>query len=470
MSVNITKECFPPAERCMNCLRKHRYGIMDKPELKELKRCTGCHLLTYCDKDCQREHWLKVHKDHCKLLSGRKIVDNTMHIADKCSLCTDQVKTSNSERLSSASPKTDCHVEAVTFSMRSVLGCMFRFHKDGNRCTCGIDYACPLPFELGEISGKYIGSGLDQMMGHAIKILCAMRLKSEKDSNKEQKTLSLVGSVTAVRGQLWYDILIHGVEVPLDVDEFYLSDHVKDLSRYYESSDTWWKCLSFTLDLIYKMAIGLTSLYSDSESLQDPRFGNLNDVHLDYKMKVENMNRLSKNNAWSKFQLWPAATGTQLEIVLSEGVCCVSCMTPLSGSVNLIQEDNGEDDGRPIMMSHFQEFEDLAVFCPVAGCLQTCYDDLAYRMKQDGRWQKYLQENRNFLTSSRTCDFCLKQSLSCHRCSSCCAAQYCSTTCQRKDLSFHKTVCDVWATDKSRKLPDGRNQKKIFKSRIKNKK
>jgi hypothetical protein len=41
----------------------------DKPVLQLLsdaKRCTQCHSVYYCDKECQRMHW-PVHKEHCKL-------------------------------------------------------------------------------------------------------------------------------------------------------------------------------------------------------------------------------------------------------------------------------------------------------------------------------------------------------------------------------------------------------------------
>merc|ERR1719187_3175510 len=39
--------------------------------------------MSYCDKDCQAEHWNKVHRFHCKFLSGEKPVAGTKHSSGK---------------------------------------------------------------------------------------------------------------------------------------------------------------------------------------------------------------------------------------------------------------------------------------------------------------------------------------------------------------------------------------------------
>ena len=76
------------------------------------------------------------------------------------------------------------------------------------------------------------------------------------------------------------------------------------------------------------------------------------------------------------------------------------------------------------------------------------------------------EEQNTFMVMSRFCDFCLKQSMTSHRCSACKAAQYCSTQCQYEDLSFHKTVCSTWAEDQLRKIGGAKYQKKSYKTKV----
>merc|ERR550519_2445818 len=73
-------------------------------------------------------------------------------------------------------------------------------------------------------------------------------------------------------------------------------------------------------------------------------------------------------------------------------------------------------------------------------------------------------DQKTFYAKARICDFCLKRSLSSHRCLECKASQYCSTQCQREDLTFHTTVCSTWAKDKFRKLVGAKHQQKRNKS------
>lgn len=471
--MNITKACFSPARHCANCMRKHRYGLDVKTDTDDLKRCTGCHLMSYCDKDCQREHWSKVHKKHCKVLSGRTVPENSRHVANTCSLCKDEKKANRHELVSSDSPKTNCHMEAFIMSMRSVLSCLFAFHLEGRSCRCKIvpkeDFACQLPFSLGEISGEYVGKGLDQMLAHAIKIVNAMLGKSGNSRGKSEKAMDLLWSMASIRGQLWHDILISGVEMPCDMKEFSLDEAVDDLAREYESSDVWWMALKFTIDVIYKMANGLSCVYTVTESLRDSRFQNLLEMNSYFETRVKSLESISENNLWPNLKLWPTKIRNSLVLLLPDGICCKTCKVPLSGPVRLLQNNEEELDGRPVLTAYFDGVQGAVAFCPVASCMITCVnDDITNRLKAEGRWEKYFEDYSAFLIVARTCDLCLKNSLSCHRCSSCYAAQYCSPSCQRKDLTFHKTVCEAWVKDYARQLPDRKDQKKIFKSRLKN--
>ena len=52
-----------------------------------LKRCTGCWKLSYCSKECQAEHWKKVHRHHCRILSGRSCLGGKGHNKEDCRHC-----------------------------------------------------------------------------------------------------------------------------------------------------------------------------------------------------------------------------------------------------------------------------------------------------------------------------------------------------------------------------------------------
>ena len=60
------------------------------PKRSKLKLCTGCRKISYCSKECQEEHWRKVHRQHCKIFSGRRKNSNDkggVHNKETCSEC-----------------------------------------------------------------------------------------------------------------------------------------------------------------------------------------------------------------------------------------------------------------------------------------------------------------------------------------------------------------------------------------------
>jgi MYND finger len=54
---------MPELMSCRNCNKR-------KQEVGPIRKCTGCGLVGYCGKECQREHWDAVHKEECKILRG----------------------------------------------------------------------------------------------------------------------------------------------------------------------------------------------------------------------------------------------------------------------------------------------------------------------------------------------------------------------------------------------------------------
>ena len=83
------------AKTCANCKifgwKQPDLGTspLKQPDMgtRPLKRCTGCRMLFYCSKECQAEHWRKVHKDHCRFLSGRRPLASKGHNKEDCKHC-----------------------------------------------------------------------------------------------------------------------------------------------------------------------------------------------------------------------------------------------------------------------------------------------------------------------------------------------------------------------------------------------
>ena len=74
---------------CANC-KIFKWEQVD-PKTSPLKRCTGCYKISYCSKECQEEHWHKVHKRHCKYFSGKKpLEESDLHKKETCGRCIKQ--------------------------------------------------------------------------------------------------------------------------------------------------------------------------------------------------------------------------------------------------------------------------------------------------------------------------------------------------------------------------------------------
>ena len=79
-------DCEVWTHTCANC-RLFRWKQPEDPAIK-LRRCSGCRKMFYCSKECQEEHWGKVHKAHCKFFSGSKgLEDTVVHNESTCNYC-----------------------------------------------------------------------------------------------------------------------------------------------------------------------------------------------------------------------------------------------------------------------------------------------------------------------------------------------------------------------------------------------
>ena len=69
---------------CYNCLN---YGWKQTDDKSTIKQCNRCKLAFYCSKQCQKEHWHKLHKKQCKYLAEVKVLPLSKHDEAACLMC-----------------------------------------------------------------------------------------------------------------------------------------------------------------------------------------------------------------------------------------------------------------------------------------------------------------------------------------------------------------------------------------------
>jgi len=505
MAKDVTGKCFSPAYKCHNCERKiinhlkeknvkHlNLGKTDKTDRKAktaekkedfkekdgykdgklktednlaYKRCTGCWLMTYCDNNCQKEHWQMVHRYHCPYLSGKKRVQ--VHKADSCKMCIGDEK--NVKNL----PKIVCTIEAESKRMSKELGAMFGFHANGKVCNCSLEYPSQHPFPLGEIPGKQVCIGLDEMIVHSERVTTAMINETIRDKKSVKKDIDqmfvMLRNIRYFRLILWKEIIVHGTwtcsKGPSDIMRENIISLLDD-PRVSFRDNVWWKILQFSIRLTYSVMKVQFTTFVDSKCLDDPKFTNFKSVNSERASQFRNVVFVTENNLWSRFKLWPTLVGQRLMVLLPDRIRCLTCKTDLAGQVfemslpNDAMKKLSSNANWPNLIPEVAEDGGFIVFCPFTlngRCIMTWFRD----QNQD-HYADYKKEMELFVQDARHCCLCLKLSLSSHRCSDCLAAQYCSTECQKKDLHFHRTVCSTWANDQNKKLASSRKQKKILK-------
>merc|ERR1719319_525772 len=302
------------------------------------------------------------------------------------------------------------------------------------------------------------------MLAHAIKIVNAMIIKNSIGSGGKNETLiQLFQNLIDIRAFLWGRILVMGVSMGGGSSNIkkYLSGPVNKLKAIYGPTNAWWKALANTVDTIANMNKAVFSKFIDLSSIEGPMFNNFKRYQDYHKSQLRNEVYVSVYNLWPKFKLWPTLAGDSLRILLPDGIHCQTCNSSLNGEVTVPKDDGNLS--LPTLMPRIGENGKLVACCSVVHnpkCKIECVTKIVKVMALSD----YFEEAKNFLITSKYCDFCLKKSLFSHRCSACYAAQYCSTECQRKDLKFHKNVCHNWAKKKFRKIICSRKQKEKYNS------
>ena len=143
----------PLLKYCANCF------LYDWPQAAQNKRCSECKIILYCTKKCQNEHWHKVHKFHCKILSGKEELHESKHDPSYCLICA---------RKASSHLVTTSTEDHLKYEDENVLPCFWRSTKS-IRFKFKDIYS---PVVLGEVTGSF-QSNVD----HTVSTLCRITLK-----------------------------------------------------------------------------------------------------------------------------------------------------------------------------------------------------------------------------------------------------------------------------------------------------
>ena len=111
-----------------NCANCNLFG-WDQPDSRSspLKRCTGCCRIYYCSKDCQEEHWRKVHGKHCKFFAGQKGLEGTVvHKKETCKHCIMQ-EAAGKEVFKEKNPNYICFFHPTNPKAKSLLELQLRY-------------------------------------------------------------------------------------------------------------------------------------------------------------------------------------------------------------------------------------------------------------------------------------------------------------------------------------------------------
>jgi len=133
---------------CDNCLY---HGWEQPKDQATIQQCARCKVTTYCSKQCQQEHWHNVHKQHCKYLSGQRVLAKSWHEEASCLVCRVVASTGVVEMAKPGNPVMPCPLMLET------------------------KLSTPLPFALAEMTGNFLNKE-EATVTFMMQILLKMKL------------------------------------------------------------------------------------------------------------------------------------------------------------------------------------------------------------------------------------------------------------------------------------------------------
>eukprot|EP00092_Neocalanus_flemingeri_P000971 GFUD01001038.1.p1 GENE.GFUD01001038.1~~GFUD01001038.1.p1 ORF type:complete len:505 (+),score=143.91 GFUD01001038.1:63-1577(+) len=470
MTLSEVRKAAREGLKCYNC---NLYSWEQAPGLpSSLTRCSRCRTLHYCSKECQEEHWVKVHKDQCQLLSRQsqpfmlcskelvgKIdfmnIDLTVHDTQWCSVCK---KDAEEGLAKPGNPRYGCH---VTFSMPD--------WEEGPRTIpwgskdLEEDIRTKLPFDIYKLEDLKSGAEKILWLLQALlfklkvtkypmarsqdrlslielrKVLQIARVKTwlvYMTVPRETSKLEYESSTTVVNilGQANYENIMTSVKMKSGVrNEFGLWDIFKLLSEFLLNSDV--------------VACELASL---------DQLG-LDEFPAEYRSVVEAA-RATASLTTRDSVVATLTPHLKPFIRVVELLCgglqqrCSNCKEEITIGAVYYSVDDQKLPSLP-----FVTIGIVRKFCCTS---KLCGKKVIAERKQDFRILHSLIRAMRAKFIGSFCDACFMVGKESHRCSGCLTKVYCSQDCLQKDWAVvHRKIC-ARSKEEVRKVKEGRRGRK----------
>jgi len=450
---------------CWNC---PTYGWSEDEggDGSSLSACSQCSLALYCSRECQREHWEKVHKKHCKYLAGKKINPISKHSASDCPKCKIEEEVTSEAIIQVDNPVYPCHIEYSYRDTKKEV--MQEVIKD----KFGDTRQVPIFVSVGEMTGKFISK-----QDKTLSILQQIFLKISAVHPEPFKTNSLSGQIlgclTHLRGIVWSQSLTSNLEEEIDsnaeIEIFHLGKNLLNsllvnVVKFhptmicFEEQDgiyKWWSTFIFFLNIFFQANYFyrvLSSLqFLSSETLEK------SEGQLELNDFVVNNNFLM---TWER--LLAAVTDKMIPYEDLLGIYCEGQLYRECGhcSTKIQVETFTPGYLATDMLGEGADFSLILGISSVLGtftknqCAVTYGPRLHFTCGEvlcDGQIAGAVFRNRLLLSAealalterfvANRCDCCYKVTERAHRCSRCKTKIYCSEDCQHTDWKVHKICC-----------------------------
>ena len=400
------------SEFCANC---NNYEWKQPSDTSTLKKCANCKYLSYCSLECQSEHWKKVHKYHCKYLSGKKVQSHTMHESSVCLYCLKESKVGK-DKMGSSSSYLGC-----PWSLEHVAGAITDRHITIN------NRHVPSPFQLGEITGRF-ECKVEHTLFTLQRLLYKLFIIHENTNWRAYKALNdLRGSLRSnycfvpSRGsrnpQACYRRNLR-LNMVLDFVVTELKSMEQDMKKNRRGDSM------RLIDTSLLLASFLGSFIFDHH----PK-------HLvNYSLKISQEDLIQ---IWGKILVILELDNWSYQMILdicSFGIFkreCVGCAEDINPNhalwlVNLFSKVEKLNIGHSVVIC--APLPVLVFFCGRIGCLNDFF-----KLIRPNDILKKLSHSR--------CDHCFNFTNKGHRCSGCLTKFYCGNDCKNEDWFYHKEAC-----------------------------